>query len=145
MSDFPDAPRSKEHFAQSQGELFPARLDSVSETARAELENNNALDQAQDAHIRLWQAEEQKLAHRQDSIPEFDLGARAHRNLARDHDERSFIWRERGTALEQHHAERQAIIRESGHTLSSEFQSRPERQTPYLASHGSGRSHGRKR
>lgn len=149
MSSFSNAPHSKRDFDLSRGERHPARTQSVTATASAELDNSDQQIRAQDAHVRAWRDEERRLAHMQDAIPEFDLGSRGHRDLMRDYEERAFLWDERGSAIERHHAERRALIRENGHTLSNEFRAqrhvRPERMSPYLANHDQGRELGRKR
>lgn len=149
MSDFQDVPRSKDDFDISKGEPYPAPSHKVSDTARAEIENGEKHRNAQDAHIKAWQIEERRLAHLQDAAPEFDLGSRGQRNLLRDYEERAFLWNERGSAIARHHAERRAMIRENGQTLSNEFgahrQARAERNSPYLADHQESRAMGHKR
>lgn len=99
----------------------PEPLRSVTDTARAELRSENAHEAAIDAHDAKWMRERDKLSNSAVPYPEFDLGSRAHRNLANEYQERRTEWEMQRERIEKRFAKERSDIRNSGPTLSEEF------------------------
>lgn len=103
---------------------------SLNETARMELHLVERSEAQLDHHYAVWRGERDKISNMPDAYPDFDLGARATRNLMDEYDERRFVWEQKREAIITHAETRRTDIREAGHTLSDEFAGAMKRDAP---------------
>lgn len=115
LPDMGDAFRSNAGSAYEEPDL------SVNGTARAEIENGHAHEDALAAHDHKWNMEKNKLANASDPYPDFDLGSRAHRNLLSEYDERRTDWERERDQIDISFAVQKDHIRKTGQTLTDEF------------------------
>jgi len=132
MSEFKSVPNAAHAFEQSKGASHPGKLESVNDAARAELDNRYNHEQEHDAHLRAWEAEMRRLSRSADPYPDFDLGARGHRNLVRDYDETLSISNMRAIQIDQRFETRRDEIRDIGQTLSNAFETQAQANEPSL-------------
>jgi len=110
-----------DEFERSKGQSLPSKLDSVNDTARAEIENTDAHDQAMGNHMQQWAIEKQRLAHQEHAVPDFDLGSKGHRDLLSEYEERRTDWERKADQIDDQFTVRRDYIRNTGQTLSDEF------------------------
>lgn len=101
----------------------------LTNTAKAEIENRNRYEKMMDSHIQQWRIERQRLSRVSHNIPEFDLGAREHRNLLSDYGERRSLWEHKADQIDDSFAAEKAQIRDNGQTLKHEFSVRDQDRT----------------
>jgi hypothetical protein len=124
MADKPQgsaAPDMGGAFRRNAGAPHPEPDLSVNGTARAEIQNREAHENALDAHEQLWRAEVAKLARASDPFPDFDLGSRAHRNLLGEYEERRTNWEYQRDQIDNSFAVQKDRIRQTGQTVANEF------------------------
>lgn len=127
MSDFKNTPKVRSEFDRGKGEPVPSKLDTVNDTARAEIENTDGHEHAMGNHMQNWLIERDKLARTEHAIPDFDLGSKAHRNLLDEYNERKGEWDRKADQIDGQFAERKDYIRKNGQTLSDAFSVQKQR------------------
>ena len=94
---------------------------TVSDNARAQIDNEALRQNAIEKHDFNWKLERDKLSNSTVPFPNNDLSSREHRSLQHEYEERRANWEYVLASIENKHNNNRDYIREEGQTLSQEF------------------------